>query len=140
MALAAAVAACAACGGRNVKTADGKADGTRAAQTVTVTPDVLENGAADTLRFGRMHQGETATKNLRVENGCGKPIVPLRHVTSCGCVTVDYARRPIPPEESMVIGFEFDSRGEYGWQMKLMELYFAGSDSPLKFYVVAEVE
>lgn len=140
MALAAAVVACAACGGRNGKTADGKTGVTRAAQTVMVTPDVLENGAADTLRFGRMHQGETAVKSLRLENGCDKPIVPLRHVTSCGCVTVGYDRRPISPEASEPIRFEFDSRGEYGWQMKLVELYFADSDSPLKFYVEAEVE
>ncbi len=132
----AAIALCAtACGPQKGKTATEYAE-----LSMTVTPAVMQHGATDTLRFGRMHQGETAVKSLRVENGCDKPIVALRHVASCGCVTLDYGRRPIAPEASEIIRFEFDSRGEYGWQMKLVEFYFADSARPMKFYIEAEVE
>lgn len=124
----------AACGGGGTKAV------APAAQSITVTPELLREGASDTLRFGRLHKGEVAVKTLRIENGCEKPVVPLRHATSCGCVTLDYARRPIAPEASGDVRFEFDSRGEQGWQMKLIEFYFADSARPLKLYVEAEVE
>lgn len=136
VATAAVIAACTtACGPRNGKIAAAYAE-----RSMTVTPAVMQHGTADTLRFGRMHQGETAVKSLRVENGCDRPIVALRHTTSCGCVTIGYNRRPIAPGASEIVRFEFDSRGEYGWQMKLVELYLADSDRPLKFYIEAEVE
>lgn len=38
------------------------------------------------------------------------------------------------------IVFTFDSQGEYGWQMKLLDFYLSSSERPLKVYVEAEVE
>ncbi len=111
-----------------------------ASQSVTVTPAALHDGLCDTLRFGRMRRGETAVKSLRVENGGQAPMVLLRHTTSCGCVRLDYDRRPVAPEAATEIRCEFDSHGQYGWQMKLIEFYFADSARPLKLYVEAEVE
>lgn len=101
---------------------------------------VLADGAADTLRLGRMRQGEKAVKRLRIENGCDKPLVIVRHSTTCGCVVPEYERRPIAPGESADIVFTFDSQGEYGWQMKLLDFYLSSSERPLKVYVEAEVE
>lgn len=111
-----------------------------ASQSVTVTSEALQNGICDTLRFGRMHRGETAVKSLRVENGGKTPMVLLRHTTSCGCVKLDYDRRPVAPDAATEIRCEFDSHGQQGWQMKLIEFYFADSARPLKLYVEAEVE
>lgn len=116
-----------------------KASGT-ASQSVTVTSEALQDGICDTLRFGRMRRGETAVKSLRVENGGKTPMVLLRHTTSCGCVRLDYDRRPVAPEAATEIRCEFDSHGQQGWQMKLIEFYFADSALPLKLYVEAEVE
>ena len=109
-------------------------------QTIAITADDVEQGVADTLRFGKMRSGEIIAKTLRVENRCNRPIVLLRHTTTCGCIKINYDRKPIAPGQSGEIYFEFDSRTLYGWQMKLMELYFADSDSPLKIYIEAEVE
>ncbi len=120
--------------------------GSRHAEVVHVTDvlhvdgGVLTEGAADTLRLGRMRQGEKAVKRLRIENGCNEPIVIVRHATTCGCVVPEYERRPIPAGGSTDIVFTFDSRGEYGWQMKLLDFYLSSSARPLKIYVEAEVE
>ena len=110
------------------------------ADVLHVDAAVLADGAADTLCLGRMRQGEKAVKRLRIENGCDKPLVIVRHSTTCGCVVPEYERRPIAPGESADIVFTFDSQGEYGWQMKLLDFYLSSSERPLKVYVEAEVE
>lgn len=110
------------------------------ADVLHVDAAVLADGAADTLCLGRMRQGEKAVKRLRIENGSDKPLVIVRHSTTCGCVVPEYERRPIAPGESADIVFTFDSQGEYGWQMKLLDFYLSSSERPLKVYVEAEVE
>ena len=109
-------------------------------QTVAITADDIEQGISDTLRFGEMRSGEIIAKTLRVENRCNRPIVLLRHTTTCGCIKINYDRKPIAPGQSGEIYFEFDSRTLYGWQMKLMEFYFAEKGNPMKIYAEAEVE
>ena len=109
-------------------------------QTIAITADDVEQGVADTLRFGKMRSGEIIAKTLRVENRCNRPIVLLRHTTTCGCIKINYDRKPIAPGQSGEIHFEFDSRTLYGWQMKLMEFYFAEKGNPMKIYAEAEVE
>jgi len=133
-AIAAAILLVTACGPHADKTPDD------ASQIVTVTPEKLQEGICDTLHMGRMRQGETAVKSLRVVNGGKTPMMLLRHTASCGCITLDYDRRPTAPEASTVIRCEFDSHGQYGWQMKLVVFYFANSARPLKLYIEAEVE
>lgn len=109
-------------------------------QSIEISDDALALGVRDTLDFGKMHQGEIIAKSLQVINRDSKPIVLLRHVTSCGCVNVLYDRKPIAPGESAVIEFELDSKSLSGWQMKLMEFYFADKATPMKIYLEAEVE
>ena len=109
-------------------------------QTIAITADDVEQGVADTLRFGKMRSGEIIAKTLRVENRCNRPIVLLRHTTTCGCIKINYDRKPIAPGQCGEIHFEFDSRTLYGWQMKLMEFYFAEKGNPMKIYAEAEVE
>jgi hypothetical protein len=132
---------CTSCGARAPK-ADKNATMASAVntQTIAITADDVEQGVADTLRFGKMRSGEIIAKTLRVENRCNRPIVLLRHTTTCGCVKINYDRKPIAPGQSGEIYFEFDSRTLYGWQMKLMEFYFAEKGNPMKIYAEAEVE
>ena len=132
---------CTACGARTPK-ADKNATMASVVntQTIAITADDVEQGVADTLRFGKMRSGEIIAKTLRVENKCNRPIVLLRHTTTCGCIKINYDRKPIAPGQSGEIHFEFDSRTLYGWQMKLMEFYFAEKGNPMKIYAEAEVE
>lgn len=107
---------------------------------IILTEEAFEAGISDTLQLGRMRQGEIIAKTIRLHNGSGKPVVIIREATSCGCTTAQYLRQPIAPSSSCDIAIEFDSQGQLGWQMKLMEFYFAEKATPLKIYIDAEVE
>ena len=132
---------CTACGARAPKADKYATMGSAVnTQTIAITADDVEQGVADTLRFGKMRSGEIIAKTLRVENRCNRPIVLLRHTTTCGCIKINYDRKPIAPGQSGEIHFEFDSRTLYGWQMKLMEFYFAEKGNLMKIYAEAEVE
>ncbi len=109
-------------------------------QTIEISNERLASGLRDTLRFGVMRQGEVIEKSLRITNCDKEPFVILRYVTSCGCVSVNYNRKPILMGECSDVKFTFDSKSLNGWQMKLMEFYFADKDTPLKIYLEAEVE
>lgn len=100
----------------------------------------LEGGICDTLELGRMRQGEIIAKSIRLSNIDSKPHVILREATSCGCTTAHFSRKPIAVGASCDIDIEFNSQGLMGWQMKLLEFYFAEMDTPLKIYIDAEVE
>ena len=132
---------CTSCGARAPKADKNATMGSAVnTQTIAITADDVEQGVADTLRFGKMRSGEIIAKTLRVKNRCNRPIVLLRHTTTCGCIKINYDRKPIAPGQSGEIYFEFDSRTLYGWQMKLMEFYFAEKGNPMKIYAEAEVE
>ncbi len=87
-----------------------------------------------------MRQGEIIAKSIRLHNATTRPVVILRELMSCGCTTVSYSRKPIATGESCDITIEFNSQGQKGWQMKLLELYIAEKATPLKIYIDAEVE
>ena len=111
-----------------------------AVQSVELTDSLLAVGATDTLHFGRMRSGEVAIKTLAVKNLTLEPMVILRHETTCHCATITYTKQPIMPGGESQIRFEFDSRGAYGWQMKLANFYIAGAERPLRIFIEAEVE
>ena len=110
------------------------------AREITISPETIAEGIRDTLQLGRMRQGEIIAKTIRLKNQSQRPIVILHDMTSCGCTKASYSRKPITPNSSCDITIEFNSQGQMGWQMKLLELYFAEMDTPLKIYIDAEVE
>lgn len=122
-----------ACGGN-------RTTGAPAGQVIVLTDATLAAGGADTVRFGRLREGETALRQLSLRNDGSEPTVVVGHETTCGCVALEYERRPVKPGESLPVRMTFDSRGEYGWQMKLLTLRLGAKALPLKIYVEAEVE
>jgi hypothetical protein len=111
-----------------------------AGQLVEMNDSLLIAGVSDTLHFGRMHSGEIAVKTLAIKNMTSEPMVVLRHETTCHCATITYSKQPLMPGEQSEIRFEFDSRGAYGWQMKLANFYIAGAERPLRVFIEAEIE
>ena len=111
-----------------------------AGQSVEFTDSLLTVGVTDTPHFGRMRSGEIAVKSLVIKNSTSEPLVILRHETTCHCATITYTKQPLMPEGQSEIRFEFDSRGAYGWQMKLANFYIAGAERPLRVFIEAEIE
>lgn len=109
-------------------------------QIISITDSLLTGNGADTIRFGRLSEGEIARKRLSIKNNTTSPQLLLSHKTTCGCVRLDYERKPFAVGETLPLDMEFDLRGEWGWQMKLITLYFGTDSSPYKLYVEAEVE
>lgn len=105
-----------------------------------LTDSLLRCGAADTLRFGRMHEGEEGMRRLRLRNASSQTIVLTHHELSCHCIDPVYERRPLRRGESMPVEIRFDTRGERGWQMKLLKLYTSESQQPIRLFIEAEVD
>ena len=110
------------------------------AKTITIDNSSDERVVSDSLQFGRLRSGEIIAKTVRIENHSDKPILITHHQVSCGCLKVQYSRKPIAVGESCDVNIEFDSRTMYGLQLKNLILYLAEKDNPIKIFVEAEVE
>lgn len=86
-----------------------------------VTIDTVQT-VFDTIRMGRVNEGEVLSGAFAIANKSEKPAVIANVVTGCGCTTVDYDTKPIKPNEERVINFLFDTRGRRGWQLKSIEV------------------
>lgn len=109
-------------------------------QIIEIDDAMVQRGGADTIHFGRLNEGEIAVRSITLINNTQQPTVIVNHERSCGCVNVEYERRPIMPKGESKVDFTFDSRGEYGWQMKIITLRLGAAGVPLKIYIEAEVE
>lgn len=116
---------------------DAKTDGV---QRIEITESLLRNGGADTLRFGRLHSGETAVKSFILHNATSAPVVIIRSDKSCNCASMEFTRRPVMAGDETAVVCTFDTRGEYGWQFKLIKLWLSGAEEPLRIFIEAEVE
>ena len=95
---------------------------------------------SDTLRFGRLHSGETA----RLEAGFGfrvrEPRVVVWCEASCGFTSLDNDAQPIMPGDTLRVAVRFDTSGQRGWLFKVLRVYFSGGERPLRLYVEADVQ
>lgn len=121
------------------KTKDEKAD-TPHGKVVVITDSLLLQRATDTLRLGRMHTGEQLSYRFWLHNQTSSPQVVLGHEITCGCIALHYENKPVMPNEYLPVELRFDSRGLYGWQLKLFRLQLHKAAAPLTLYVEAECE
>ena len=109
-------------------------------RVITVSERLLQGDVTDTLRFGRLHAGETARLETGIRNAGSDPIVLVREETTCGCTRLEYDARPILPGDTLRMVVLFDTSGQRGWQFKVVRLYFSSGARPLRLYIDAEVE
>lgn len=96
--------------------------------------------ATDTIRFGRMHEGEIAVKQLVFKNSTPQPIVIKGYERTCGCTTLDHDNQPLMPGEERAVSLTFDARGAWGWQLKALTLQLAGPVTSHRLVVEADIE
>ncbi len=109
-------------------------------QKICLKDAMLTLGGSDTVRFGRMHEGEIAEKPLQLVNESSKPMVIRQVERTCGCTTLEFENEPLMPGESRQMTLRFDARGEWGWQLKLLRLYLNENEEPLRLFVEADIE
>ncbi len=107
---------------------------------IHVTDEMIESGGSDTVRFGRLHSGEIAVLSLWLANETEHPVVLSDYRRSCGCTMLEFTAQPIAPNRARRLPLTFDSRGEWGWQLKTVDLLFGESKHPLRLFIEAEVE
>ena len=112
----------------------------RKGRIITLTDKILDTGGTDTVRFGRLHSGEIAQLRLWLANETSGPVVIAKYGRSCGCTTLEYDNQPINAGDAQQVTLTFDARGEWGWQLKTLDIAFAGGRKPLRLFIEAEVE
>lgn len=112
----------------------------RKGRIIALTDQILSTGGTDTVRFGRLGSGEIAVLQLWLENKASKPVAITSYDRTCGCTTLEFDNQPIKPGDAKRITLTFDSRGEYGWQLKVLDIKLAGAAEPLRIFVEADVK
>ena len=90
---------------------------------IAVSAESLHTDMSDTLRFGRLHSGETARLEAGFCNRGG-----------------EYDAQPIMPGDTLRVAVRFDTSGQRGWLFKVLRVYFSGGERPLRLYVEADVQ
>lgn len=109
-------------------------------QPIVITSEALVKGGSDTIRLGRMHEGEILAYALQLVNQSPNHTLLRDYERTCGCTTLEVDKVPIAPQESLPATLYFDSRGEWGWQLKLIRLDLEGSQAPFNVWIEAEIE
>ena len=112
----------------------------RKGRIIALTDSVLTAGGTDTVRFGRLGSGEIAVLRLWLANDASRPVAVTSYQRNCGCTTLEFDSQPIAPGDARQVELTFDSRGERGWQLKVLEIMLAGAQQPLRLLVEADVE
>lgn len=107
---------------------------------IRLTDRILEAGSSDTVRFEHLHSGEIAVMQLWLANHTEHPLVLSDYRRSCGCTKLEFDNRPIRTDEAQPMSLTFDSRGEWGWQLKTIDLLFVGTNRPFRLFIEAEIE
>lgn len=138
----------AACGGRganagrgaDVAQAQSATAVSPAAQVVAMSDSLIRYRGADTVDMGRMRSGETVTRMLTLRNAGDTPLVIVDIDKTCGCVDVDYPKRPLKAGEEAPMQIEFDSRGINGWVYKTLYIKTSSDAGSYTLVVTADVE
>ena len=115
-------------------------DAIETGRIIRLTDRMFEAGGSDTVRFGHLHTGEIAVMQLWLANQTEHPILLSDYRSSCGCTTLEFDNQPIRAGEAQRVSLTFDSRGEWGWQLKTVELFVSGANRPFRLFVEADIE
>lgn len=97
------------------------ADGANALRVELIADSVVR--ISDTLRLGRVYQGEVVDGSFWVWNSSDTPVVLTNVVTGCGCTTTQWDSKPIVAKVGeQLLKFRFDSKGRSGYQLKAIDV------------------
>ena len=98
-------------------------------KTIEVPIENFDTFIPDTIKMGRLTEGEIIKGDFTLHNLGEKPIVIVATVTGCGCTTTKYDKNPIMKDEKRTIEFVFNSKGRYGTQKKTIEVVTADNET-----------
>lgn len=69
-----------------------------------------------------LKEGEIVNTSFAIKNVGNKPLIIRNVVTGCGCTSVKYDRKPLKSNDTAIVKLTFDSKGQFGAQMKTIEI------------------
>ncbi len=91
------------------------------------------------FNFGKLAEGEIVTHAFYFKNTGGEDFVIKAIESGCGCTTVEYDRKPLPPGKEGKIEIAFNSSGRYGKQYKEISIFANLPKGKTTLTVTAEV-
>lgn len=82
----------------------------------------MEQAKFDTIKLGRIKEGESFESHFFVKNTSTVPMVVSNIVTGCGCTSVKYDTKPLQAGSQSLVTLTYDSKGQYGVQMKKIDI------------------
>jgi len=75
------------------------------------------------FNFGKLAEGEIVTHTFHFKNTGRENFVIKAIESGCGCTTVEYDKKPVPPGQEGKIEIAFNSSGRYGKQYKEISIF-----------------
>lgn len=85
-----------------------------------------------TQKFEKVKAGETLSFDFFYSNTGDVPLIITDVKVSCGCTKPTFSKTPLAPGERAVIKVTFDTKGKYGYQDRILEVYSNAQTSPYK--------
>lgn len=121
------------CGGRKRVSADSVTDRRQVVSLV----DTL---ACDTLDFGKVRAGEVVERSFVLSNPSEAPLIIVTTDTSCGCLKLEYERKPISAGDRSEATMIFYSSGYNYFVPRAFYITTSASLMPKKIIVTADME
>ena len=109
-------------------------------QVIGMTGERIENHLHDTVRLGTMKKGEVVEYRLGLRNDDTTALIILGVINGCGCTTLEYDRNPVQPGETLGMTLQYDSKGQWGTQMKAIQITTSLNEMYHTVMLLAEVE
>lgn len=121
------------CRGRGTKSKSLPID---ALQCITLSDSLR----VDTLDFGKVRSGEILERKIALHNASSAPILIVTTDTSCGCLELDYQRKPLEAGEKAEATMRFFSSGYNYFVPRAFYIVTSASMAPKKLIVTADIQ
>jgi len=91
-------------------------------------------------KFGEISEGEIAICEFYFKNIGQRDLIISTIESNCGCTNIKWDKQPIKFGQESKITIEFDSKGRYGKQYKVITLLCNTLEKEKKLYVTAQVK
>jgi len=88
-----------------------------------------------THKFDDTLEGEKLEHIFKFKNTGGQPLVISDYKVACSCTKVIYPKYPILPGKTAEIKVSFDTKGKYGYQDRVINLFSNASKKPQKIRI-----
>lgn len=91
------------------------------------------------VEMGRFSWKEEQEREIRIFNTGKIPLVINEVITSCGCTTVDYTKKPVHPDEDVVLKISYKAEHPEYFD-KILTVYCNAENAPFKLRVTGNAE